>query len=162
MPPWRRPRSTSAHYLFEALAEAGRGDAILDRLDPWFALQAHGFRTVYESPGEPRSDCHAWGSHPLYHYAASLLGIRPAGLGFDAVHIHPQIGGLREASARIMHPKAGPIEVDISGLGERRVARIVLPPGLSGEFQFESVRQPITPGVSVIEIPLMQTEPALA
>lgn len=143
-----------SHYLFDALAQAGRGDAIPGQLDPWFALQGQGFRTVYESPGEARSDCHAWGSHPLYHYAATLLGIRPAGLGFESVQIRPQIGAIQEASGRIMHPTAGPIEVSISGAGGHRVARVVLPPGLSGEFELGSVRRPLKPGVCVIEIPV--------
>lgn len=148
-----------SHYVFAALAEAGRGDAIVGRLAPWFDLSQQGFQTVYESPGEPRSDCHAWGSHPLYHYATALLGIRPGGLGFESVRIHPQPGAIGHVSGSIMHPRAGTIAVDISGPQHQRTAKVTLPEGLSGQFEFGSFRQPISAGVTVIQIPAAEAAP---
>ena len=33
-----------------------------------------------------RSDCHAWGAHPVFHFYATVLGIRPAAPGFRRVN----------------------------------------------------------------------------
>ena len=37
-----------------------------------------------------RSDCHAWGSHPIYHLLTGVAGIKPASNGFASVRIVPQ------------------------------------------------------------------------
>ena len=73
--------------MFETYAQLGRIDALFERLSLWFELPAQGFTTTPEMPEPTRSDCHAWGAHPLYHMFASLLGIRPAAPGFRSVTI---------------------------------------------------------------------------
>ena len=50
--------------------------------------------------------------HPLHHYFASILGIRPAAPGFSKVRIAPQMGGLTSARGTMVHPD-GDIEVEI-------------------------------------------------
>ncbi|MEM6458468.1 MAG: alpha-L-rhamnosidase [Planctomycetota bacterium] len=65
------------HYLLEALAAAGLGDAFHRQLDDWRSLAALGLKTTPEMPEPTRSDNHAWGAHPLYHLPASILGIQP-------------------------------------------------------------------------------------
>jgi hypothetical protein len=104
------------HYLFEAYAQLGRTDAILERLGQWFAMPAQGFKASYEhgSPAQTRSDCHGWSAHPLYHYFASILGIRPAAPGFAAVRVQPQLGPLAHAEGRLVHPR-GEIVVRADG-----------------------------------------------
>jgi hypothetical protein len=81
-----------SHYLFETYRGLGRIDALLERMKLWFDLPGMGFRTTLESPEPSRSDCHAWGAHPLYHYFATILGIRPAGVGSPDLVIAPQLG----------------------------------------------------------------------
>jgi hypothetical protein len=34
-------------------------------------------KTLPEEFGNPRSDCHGWGAHLLYHHFASVMGMRP-------------------------------------------------------------------------------------
>ncbi|TDW22046.1 alpha-L-rhamnosidase-related protein [Kribbella kalugense] len=98
------------HYLFEALHRIGRTDVLLDRLGLWFGLLDQGLRTVIEHPEPTRSDCHAWGAHPLYHYVATLLGVRPTAPGMTAVTVAPQLGGLEWAQASVPTPH-GSLEV---------------------------------------------------
>ncbi|MBA8793808.1 hypothetical protein FHX74_001413 [Friedmanniella endophytica] len=89
------------HYLFDALYRVGRADALLDRLGLWFGLVDEGLRTVIEQPEPSRSDCHAWGAHPLYHRVASLLGIRPTAPGMREVVVAPDLGGLAWAEVSL-------------------------------------------------------------
>ena len=96
-----RPSIFFSHYLFETYARFGRTDLLLQDLAPWHHLPAQGLFTTPECfVDSPRSDCHAWGAHPLYHFYASLLGIRPAGLGGGLV-IAPAPGGLERLSGSL-------------------------------------------------------------
>jgi len=121
------------HYLFETYRVIGRIDALLERLSLWFELERLGFKTTFEAPEPSRSDCHAWGAHPIYHYFATLLGIRPGAMGFNTVHIAPQLGPLTSASGKLVHP-LGEIEVDLVNGNGRLHGRIKLPAGLRGKF----------------------------
>jgi hypothetical protein len=98
------------HYLFEALQRIGRSDVLLERLELWYGLLDRGLRTVIEHPEPTRSDCHAWGAHPLYHYVATLLGVRPTAPGMGAVTVTPQLGGLEWAEGSVPTPY-GPLQV---------------------------------------------------
>lgn len=119
-------------YLFEALRELGRVEAVLDRLQLWFDLKTNGLKTPIESPEPARSDCHGWGSHPLYHYFATILGIRPTSLGFKTVEIRPQLGGLAHASGRLVHPNGGEIGVDVRTEDGQLRGLVSLPEGVHG------------------------------
>ena len=93
-----------SHYLFEALRELNEPDAIIRRMGDWDALLEDGLKTTIEMPEPTRSDCHAWGAHPLFHFHATLAGIRPAAPSFGAVEIKPQLGQLSWIESRIPHP----------------------------------------------------------
>lgn len=121
-----------SHYLFETLRQVSRVDALFDRLPLWFGLLDNGLKTPIEMPEPTRSDCHGWGSHPLFHYFATILGIRPAGLGFRKVEIRPQLGPLQHASGRMVHPTGGEIGVDFSVDRGRLRGKVTLPAGLTG------------------------------
>lgn len=123
-----------SHYLFESYRLLGRADALLERMQLWFELPARGLRTPVESPEPCRSDCHAWGAHPLYHYFATILGIRPAEFGFGRVTIAPQLGGLAHASGRLVHPR-GEIAVAFWHEGGALRGRVSLPEGLRGTLR---------------------------
>jgi hypothetical protein len=108
-------------------------DILFDRLTLWFDLEKVGFKTTVERPDPSRSDCHAWGSHPIYHYFASILGIRPVGPGFEKVMIRPQLGTLTWAKGSLIHPK-GTIDADLRVDKNRLIATVVLPESLCGSL----------------------------
>jgi hypothetical protein len=108
------------HYLFEALGRVGRTDVLLDRLGLWFGLVDSGLRTVVEMPEPTRSDCHAWGAHPIYHFFATLLGVRPTAPGLATVSVHPNLGGLQWAEGTLRTPH-GPLHVRADAKGVHKV-----------------------------------------
>jgi hypothetical protein len=57
-----------SHYVFEAAKRYGRKDWMRSRLTPWLELEEQGYRTTPEHWGPTRSECHAWGAHPLLHF----------------------------------------------------------------------------------------------
>jgi hypothetical protein len=84
-----------SHYWFEAAYNTKKADLIFSRLqNDWFYLPKLGFKTVCERPLPSRSDCHAWSSHPLFHYFASIMGIRPKSLGASECSINPLMGDM--------------------------------------------------------------------
>ena len=124
------------HYLFEAYREIGHINAIWDRMNLWFNLVKNGFKTPVEQPEPSRSDCHAWGAHPLFHYFSTILGIRPASLGFRTVRISPQLGPLTHAHGRLVHP-LGEILVDFRMSGHVLHGEIILPDVVTGKFEYQ-------------------------
>lgn len=92
------------HYLFEAHRLLGRTDRLFERLGLWFGLSALGLTTTPEAPEPARSDCHPWGTHPLFHQVTTLAGLRPGAYGFTMVEIMPCPGPLRRLEVRLPHP----------------------------------------------------------
>ena len=138
-----------SHYLFETFHKLNLAEAFFRRLDYWFNLASQGFVTTPEMPEPTRSDCHAWGSHPLFHYYATILGIRPASMGFTQVEIRPQLGPLQNASGRMVHP-SGWIEVDLRRAGDRLEGKITLPEGVVGTFQGAKGTQILRSGAQTV------------
>ncbi len=103
-----------SHYLFETFRKLRKPEAIYDRLGLWFDHEKLGLMTTIESPEPTRSDCHAWGAHPMFHAYATFAGIRPAAAGFSQVHITPQLGPLQKIKASMVHPSGGTIEITIA------------------------------------------------
>jgi hypothetical protein len=119
------------YYLFETYRMLGRIDRFFDRMGLWYDLKSQGFKTTLETPEPSRSDCHAWGAHPIFHYYASVLGIRPAAPGFASVRIDPQLGTLSHASGKLVHPK-GFVTVDFAMESGKLTGTIELPEGVTG------------------------------
>ncbi len=87
------------HYLFEAYYALDCTEEIVKQLDFWSGLVDRGFKTIIEAPEPSRSDCHAWGAHPIYHLYASLLGVRPKRLGDRTLTFKPKPGGIENIKA---------------------------------------------------------------
>ncbi len=138
-----------AHYYFEACRMLGRMDAFLARMDMWFDLVRLGFRTTAEQFEPTRSDCHAWGAHPAFHYLATVLGVRPAAPHFSRVCVRPQLGPLAWARGVMPHPQ-GPIEVDVARRDDRLTGAVILPAGLTGTLIANGTSRPIQPGRNVL------------
>jgi hypothetical protein len=123
-----------SHYAFEALREIGRMDVMMHRMGQWFDLTEKGLYTLIEQSEPSRSDCHAWAAHPVYHYYASILGIRPAGFGFDKVDIAPQLGTLAWAKGEMIHPR-GTIRMSIEHKDGSLSGEVTLPREVSGQLR---------------------------
>jgi hypothetical protein len=134
------------HYLFEALRHIGATDALFERLQEWQALVEQGFRTTRESPEPTRSDCHAWGAHPLYHYYATLLGARPAEAGFRSIHVAPQPGPLEWLRGTLPHATGEMIAFVLRFAQGEATGTITLPDRLEGTFVWQGEEQQLAAG----------------
>ncbi len=104
------------HYLLETFWKFNRPDLLWKELDLWWGLKGQGFKTVLEHNEPSRSDCHAWGAHPMFHFRASMLGIRPGGLGGKHFTVNPHLGPLKHAEGGIM-TSAGEVHVKVDASG---------------------------------------------
>jgi alpha-L-rhamnosidase len=139
------------HYLFETYRLLDQQAAFFERMGLWFDLPGQGFKTTPEQPEPSRSDCHGWGAHPLYHFFASLLGIRPASFGFEHVEIAPMPGHLTRLSGEMVHPR-GRIEADLYFEHGHVRGNVSLPAGSSGTFRYAGKTLILRPGPQPIEL----------
>ena len=137
-----------SHYLLETLPLINRMDKFIEKIDFWRNLDKQGFKTLPEAPHPCRSDCHAWGAHPIYHFYTKLLGVTPKVPGFKEVKISPCLCELSEISGTIPHPK-GKIEVFVK---KDDYAEISLPKGITGEFIWEGEKFLLKDGKQKIKI----------
>jgi hypothetical protein len=138
-------------YLLDTFKKMERGDLIYKKLDFWKEMIKLGFKTPVEAPEPSRSDCHAWGSHPLYHLHASMAGIRPADAGFTSVNIAPQPGGLSELTGSLPHPD-GKIEYTMQQDGSEWKIDLALPTNLKGELFWQGETHQLTGGTQSLTL----------
>ena len=140
-----------SHYLFDVFMKYGRSDLFLKRLDLWRGYVKTGLKTPLESPGErARSDCHAWGSHPIYHLLTGVAGIGPASDGFKSVRIAPQPGGLKWIKATMPTPR-GMVSLDLRFEGGRASGTVTIPEGLPATFAWKGAERPLKTGANNID-----------
>jgi hypothetical protein len=147
------------HYLFEACRELSRRGArvpadpiahLFNRLSLWFDLKKNGFVTTFESPEPTRSDCHGWGAHPLFHYFATLLGVRPATWGMTQIEITPNLGPLQWAGGKLPHPAGGQIELSLRRTGDDLTGTVTLPENITGVLRPADREIELRPGTQQI------------
>jgi hypothetical protein len=143
------PQSSSAR---SSHANASIADQYLASLAPWRKLLPLHFSTWPETPGETRSDSHAWSAHPIYDLLSLVAGIEPASPGFATVRIAPHLGDLPSLTAQFPHPQ-GLIAVDYLRNGSSLDASITLPGKLTGTFVFHNTCYPLHPGTNKIHAP---------
>ncbi|MFV0415327.1 MAG: alpha-L-rhamnosidase C-terminal domain-containing protein [Chthoniobacterales bacterium] len=131
------------HYLFEAYRLMRREDLFFERLGLWRSFLEYGLHTIPEQPEPTRSDCHAWGAHPLYHFHTTLAGIQPASPGFQTVHVRPLPGKLKFLKGSLPHPD-GEIQYDFRFDSGAVEGVIVLPKGVTGTFEVAGVSRELT------------------
>ena len=94
-------------YHFRALQKTGlyhHADMLFDR---WRKMLEKNLSTCVEhdTPGQQRSDCHAWSSTPLYELTSAILGIHPAAPGYAAVSFEPETSFLNRCEGEVMTVK---------------------------------------------------------
>ena len=141
-----------SHYLFDTYIKMGRSDLFLKRLDLWREYVKLHLCTPLEAPGEnARSDCHAWGSHPLYHLHTGVLGVQSATPFFGKVRIAPQPADLKWIKAKTPHPQ-GLVETDLKFADGGVSGTVTLPGDLSGTFVWNGKELPLHPGMQSVNL----------
>jgi hypothetical protein len=140
-----------SYYLFGCYFKFDRGDLFLEKLDLWRDYLAKGLSTTQEAPDtvdrESRSDCHAWGAHPIWFSQTGLAGIRSAAPFFEKVSVEPSPGHLSELKAKQPHPK-GFVEVDLRFDGDKASGTVKTP--VEGVFVYRGFRQVLKIGENFI------------
>ncbi len=139
-------------YLARALEHAGMADSYLTSIGAWRLLLPLHFSTWPETPGETRSDSHAWSAHPIYDLLTLVAGIEPAEPAFASVRIAPHLGWLPSLKATYPHPQ-GMIQVEYQRNGDALDATITLPGTLAGTFQLHGHTLKLHPGTNSLHIP---------
>lgn len=137
------------YYLHHAMARAGMGDRYLDSLGQWRDMLSRGLSTWAEQADPTRSDCHAWGASPNIELFRTVLGIDSAAPGFRKVLIRPALGNLTRVSGAIPHPM-GEIQVALELHGSELHAKVALPEGVTGEFQWRHQTRSLPSGDSEV------------
>jgi len=136
-----------SHYLFEAFQAVCEAGQIFNRLALWRDLQNNGLKTTIEMPEPTRSDCHAWGAHPIYHAYASIAGIRPREMGFGGVLITPDVDTMPYLKLAMPHPQ-GEIIAEYVREGEKLHCNIALPSDVNGLFWLGGRFAPLKSGMN--------------
>ena len=105
-------------FVFRALEKAGLYEKAYGLLDGWRNMLSRGLTTWAEDDIQERSDCHGWGSLPIYEFTSVILGVKPIGYDGKAVEIRPTLAGLDFAKGAVSTPM-GDIKVDWKIDGEK-------------------------------------------
>ena len=107
----------TAHWLLQALADAGRADAVLERLTDagdlgWANILARGGTFTWESwnPEGSESYSHGWGAQAAVDVLGTILGVRMASPGAAAVDVVVPDIDLKRAEGTV-HTQRGPVSV---------------------------------------------------
>ncbi|WP_206515666.1 family 78 glycoside hydrolase catalytic domain [Georgenia faecalis] len=109
----------TAHWLLQALSDAGDDDAVLERLTDaqdygWANILAQGGTFTWESwelSGSANSASHGWGAQAVVDVQQTLLGVRTAAPGAAVVDIVPPDSALEHAAGTVPTQR-GPVGVD--------------------------------------------------
>jgi hypothetical protein len=139
-------------YLFQALQKSGMGDRYIPLLKPWKEMLDKGLTTFEEGDYDERSDCHAWGSSPCYHFLSLICGITPCEPGFASVRIAPNLGSLSRIKGYMPHPQ-GTILLEVRRKGNNGIeGSVTLPGNLKGTFIWNEQIIELIPGKQNIRL----------
>ena len=100
-----------SHFVFEALAKAGRLDKVFELIaDRYGRMIEAGASTLWESFDPTASLCHGFSASPTWQMSARILGVRRNGPG--KATFNPNLLALDEASGRVPI-KEGDVEVTL-------------------------------------------------
>lgn len=139
------------HYIFAAYFKFHRPDLFFRGLDFWReCIGDWHCSTVPEIPDpDSRSDCHGWGSHPLWHLHTGVAGVRSAAPFYSRVLVEPQPCDLRSVRSTTPTPR-GNVILDLAFDGNRVTGTVSLPPGLQGIFRWCGQDTALQSGVNKI------------
>ncbi len=134
------------HYLFSTYFKHHRPDLFFKGLDFWRDCLDWHCATILEIPStDSRSDCHGWGSHPLWHLHTGVAGVRSDAPYYRRVLVEPQPAHLNEIRSSTPTPH-GPVVLDLHFDGDAVAGTVSLPPGVSGSFRWHGADIPLDSG----------------
>jgi len=110
----------TAHWLLQALGDAGRADAVLDLLTDendlgWANVLAQGGTFTWEAwtldPGTNFSESHGWGAQAAVDILETALGVRTTSPGAATIDIVPPDADLERAAGTV-HTQRGPVDLE--------------------------------------------------
>lgn len=110
--PSTKTSTSMAFYTLRAVSKAGSGlyeELFHDFWKPWQAQLELGLTTWVEDDVSLRSDCHAWGSVPVYELICEVAGVHCAEDGWAAVYFSPRVSLYAEFKASIPIARGGVI-----------------------------------------------------
>ena len=123
---------------------------MLKKLDVWRRYVTEDLKCQLEALTVPRSDCHGFGAHPLFHFHSVLAGVTPDAPFFEKVRIAPSPGSLAAIRAKTPHPR-GFVETDLRFTPMGSVSgRVSLPEGVTGRFVWKGRETRLGSGVTEI------------
>ena len=138
------------HYLFTTFFKFRRADLFFKNLGFWKDCLDWHLSTILEVPNiNSRSDCHGWGSHPLWHLHTGVAGVRSAAPFYGKVVVEPQPAHLKRIRSVTPTPK-GDVKLDLSFDGGKVSGTVTLPDGLPGVFRWNGTDQPLSSGRNAI------------
>ncbi|CAI7581476.1 unnamed protein product [Penicillium manginii] len=114
-------------YAFRALSLADDGnlyDSFWEKMwSPWRGMLANNLSTWEEDDVRQRSDCHAWGSVPIYEYCTELAGVQPVAPGSSKISFRPRLRltGVLEARVALGKDNLAEVSWKISSDGDKIV-----------------------------------------
>ena len=132
---YSRASFSFSFYTFRALEKTGLYTRYAERIfDGWRKMLDMGCTTWGENPGNPRSECHAWSSAPIYEYSAVFLGVKPTLPGYRKFVVRPQIEMADNVRGSVPTPY-GEIEVSLQKIDGALKFRVRKPIETEGLFE---------------------------
>ena len=138
------------HYLFATFFKFHRADLFFKNLGFWKDCLDWHLSTILEVPDiNSRSDCHGWGSHPLWHLHTGVAGVKSDAPFYGKVLVEPQPAHLKRIRSSTPTPK-GMIALELAFENDGVSGAVTLPEGLPGTFRWKGVDRPLQPGRNMI------------
>ncbi|MFZ5742994.1 MAG: MGH1-like glycoside hydrolase domain-containing protein [Pseudomonadota bacterium] len=119
-----RGNSFFAHYIYDAIAKAGRLDWVIDDIRRLYRPMIEaGATTLWESFAPIASLCHGFSATPVYQLSRHLLGIAPIEPGYAAFSVS-NAGDIAGQASGVVPTPHGPISIAWTVVGADRMATI--------------------------------------
>ena len=135
---------STSYEWFRALEQTGLYGMTEKNMELWKGLPALGCTTCPETPGETRSDCHAWSALPIYEMIRAAAGVSAAEPGWKKVRICPHMEYLPDLEGEAAAP-GGTVGFSYQrtedGGMQKFTYRVTLPAGTDAVFCYADGRE---------------------